>query len=419
MAKGYSIFSILKHALLKSQPWPEAWAKPEPKSNYDAIIIGGGGHGLATAYYLAKIHGLKNIAVLEKGHIGSGNVGRNTTIIRSNYMLGANTAFFEKSLKMWEGLSHELDFNLMVSHRGQIVVAVSPTQMDAFARRGNVMRLSGIDAELLDRKEVEKELPYLDYSKNARFPIWGAIHQPRAGTVRHDAVAWGYARAASQLGVHIIENCEVTGILKADNTVKGVETTRGRILSDRVGIAVAGHTSQVAKMAGLRLPVESHVLQAFVTEPVKPMVHHVLGWGAELFYLSQSDKGGMVFGGPTDGFNTYTQRGQFFKAKEVMESAVSLIPFMSRLRVLRQWGGINDMTPDGAPFICTTPIDGLYLNGGWCYQGFKATPASGLTFAHTIAKNEAHPLNAGFGLDRLMQGKELDEHGVGNWTYKQ
>ena len=419
MARGYSIFSILKHALRPKQPWPEAWAKPEPKSSYDAIIIGGGGHGLATAYYLAKNHGLKNIAVLEKGHIGSGNVGRNTTIIRSNYMLGANTAFFEKSLKMWEGLSHELDFNCMVSHRGQITVAVNPTQMDTFARRGNIMRLSGIDAELLDRKEVEKELPYLDYSKNARFPVWGAIHQPRAGTVRHDAVAWGYARAASQLGVHIIENCEVTGILKADNTVTGVETTRGRILSDKVGIAVAGHTSQVARMAGLRLPVESHVLQAFVTEPIKPIVHHVVSWGAELFYLSQSDKGGMVFGGHIDGFNTYTQRGQFFKAKEVMECAVALMPFMSRMRVLRAWGGINDMTPDGAPFICTTPIDGLYLNGGWCYQGFKATPASGLTFAHTMARNEAHKLNAGFALDRLMKGKELDEHGVGNWTYKQ
>ena len=419
MAKGYSIFSILKHALRPSEPWPEAWAKPTPKPNYDAIIIGGGGHGLATAYYLAKNHGLTNIAVLEKGYIGSGNVGRNTTIIRSNYMLGANTAFFEKSLQMWEGLSHELDFNCMVSHRGQIVVAVSPIQMDTFARRGNIMRLNGIDAELLDRKELEKEVPYLDYSKNARFPIWGAIHQRRAGTVRHDAVAWGYARAASQLGVHIIENCEVTGILKSGNKVTGVETTRGRILSDKIGIAVAGHTSQLAKMVGLRLPVESHVLQAFVTEPVKPLVHHVLSWGAELFYLSQSDKGGMVFGGHLDGFNTFTQRGQFFKMKEVMECAVSLMPFMSRMRVLRHWGGINDMTPDGAPFICVTPIDGLYLNGGWCYQGFKATPASGLTFAHTMANNAAHDLSAGFALDRLMKGKELDEHGVGNWTYKQ
>jgi sarcosine oxidase subunit beta len=419
MAKSYSIFSILKHGLRPEKPWPEAWAKAQAKPNYDAIIIGGGGHGLATAYYLAKNHGLTNIAVLEKGYLGSGNVGRNTTIIRSNYMLGANTAFFEKSLQMWEGLSHELGYNCMVSHRGQIVVGVSPGQMDAFARRGNIMRLNGIDAELLDRKEVQKELPYLDYSKNARFPIHGAIHQPRAGTVRHDAVAWGYARAAAALGVDIIENCEVTKILKTGNKVIGVETTKGKILADKVGIAVAGHTSQVARMAGLKLPVESHILQAFVTEPIKPLVHHVVSWGAELFYLSQSDKGGMVFGGHIDGFNTYTQRGQFFKAKEVMECAVSLLPFMARLRLLRHWGGIQDMTPDGSPFIGTTPIDGLYLNGGWCYQGFKATPASGLTFAHTIANNAPHALNAGFALDRLMVGKGLDEHGIGNWTYKQ
>ena len=419
MAKGYSVFSILRHAFRPSEPWPEAWPKASPKANYDAIIIGGGGHGLATAYYLAKNHGLTNIAVLEKGYIGSGNVGRNTTIIRSDYMLGANTAFFEKSMQMWEGLSHELDFNCMVSHRGRVAIAVSPTQMDTFARRGNIMRLNGIDAEMLDRGEMMKELPYLDYSKQARFPVYGGIHQRRAGTVRHDAVAWGYARAASQLGVHIIENCEVTAILKSGNKVAGVETARGRILSDKIGIAVAGHTSQVARMAGLKLPIESHILQAFVTEPVKPICHHVLGWGAELFYASQSDKGGMVFGGHLDGFNTFTQRGQFFKMKEVMECAVSLMPFMSRLRLLRSWGGINDMTPDGSPFICVTPVDGLYLNGGWCYQGFKATPASGLTFAHTMANNAPHELSADFALDRLMKGKELDEHGIGNWTYKQ
>jgi methylglutamate dehydrogenase subunit A len=419
MAKGYSIFNILKHALRPSEPWPQAWAKPEPKPNYDVIIIGGGGHGLATAYYLAKNHGLKNIAVLEKSYIGSGNVGRNTTIIRSNYMLGSNTQFFEKSLQMWEGLSHELDFNCMVSHRGQIVIGVSPGQMDTFARRGNIMRLHGIDAELLDRTETMKEVPYLDYSKTARFPVHGSILQPRAGTVRHDAVAWGYARAASQLGVHIIENCEVTGFVKSGNKVTGVQTSRGKILSDKIGIAVAGHTSQVAKMAGLKLPVETHILQAFVTEPVKPLVHHVVSWGAELFYLSQSDKGGMVFGGHLDGFNTYTQRGQFFKMKDVMECAVSLMPFMSRMKLLRHWGGVNDMTPDGSPFICKTPVDGLYLNGGWCYQGFKATPASGMTFAHTIATDRPHELVSGFGLDRFEKGGELDEHGIGNWTYKQ
>ncbi len=419
MAKGYSIFSLLKHALRTGEPWPEAWAKSEPKSSYDVIIIGGGGHGLATAYYLAKNHGMKNIAVLEKSYIGSGNVGRNTTLIRSNYHIGGNTEFFEFSMKLWEGLSHDLNFNTMVSQRGQMVLAVSPTQMDVFARRGNIMRLHGIDAELLDRSEVEKELPYLDYSKGARWPIYGAIHQPRAGTVRHDAVAWGYARAASALGVHIIENCEVTSILKDGDKVTGVETTRGKILADKVGIAVAGHSSHVAAMAGLKLPVESHILQAFVSEPIKPIVHHVVSWGAELFYMSQSDKGGLVFGGHIDGFNTYTQRGQFARIQTVMECIASLAPFTQRLKLLRHWGGIMDMTPDGSPFICKTPVQNLYLNGGWCYQGFKATPASGYTFAHTLANDQEHPLVKDFALDRFKRGGELDEYGIGNWTYKQ
>ncbi len=419
MAKGYSVFSILKHALRPDSKWPEAWEKPTPKSSYDVVIVGGGGHGLATAYYLAKNHGVKNIAVLERSYIGSGNVGRNTTLIRSDYKMGGNTAFFEFSLKLWEGLSHELNYNCMVSHRGRLVVAVSPVQMDVFARTGNIMRLNGIDAELLDADETRKMAPYLNTSKDARWPIWGALYQPRAGTVRHDAVAWGYARAASQLGVHIIENCEVTGMVIEGGEITGVETSLGRINAGKVGIAVAGHTSQVAKMAGLRLPVESHILQAFVTEPVKPIMDHVVGWGAELFYASQSDKGGMVFGGHIDGFNTYTQRGQFFKTKDVMECAVNLMPFMSRLRLLRQWGGIQDMTPDGSPFICRTPVRNLYLNGGWCYQGFKATPASGWSYAHTIAHDQEHDLNRDFSLDRFEKGRELDEHGVGNWTYKQ
>jgi sarcosine oxidase subunit beta len=419
MAKGYSIFSLARHALRPSEPWPEAWAKPAPRSSYDVVIIGGGGHGLATAYYLAKNHGIRNIAVLEKSYIGSGNVGRNTTLIRSNYMIGGNTNFFEFSLKQWEGLSHELDFNCMVSHRGQVVLAVSPVQMDVFARRGNIMRLHGIDAELLDRGEVMKLLPYLDYSKEARWPIWGAIHQPRAGTVRHDAVAWGYARAASAMGVHILENCEVTGFVRDGEAVTGVETSRGRILAGRIGIAVAGHSSHVAAMAGLRLPVESHILQAFVSEPIKPIVHHVVSWGAELFYLSQSDKGGLVFGGHIDGFNTYTQRGQFGRIQTVMECVSSLMPFTQRLRLLRHWGGIQDMTPDGSPFICRTPVRNLYLNGGWCYQGFKATPASGFTFAHTIANDNEHELNRDFSLTRFEKGGELDEFGLGNWTYKQ
>ena len=360
------------------------------------MIVGGGGHGLATAYYLAKNHGITNVAVIERSYIGSGNVGRNTTIVRSNYMIGGNTAFFEHSLKLWEGLSHELNFNVMLSQRGQVVLGHGQAQMDVLARRGNIMRLNGIDAELLDRGEVMRLLPYLDYSSRARFPIWGALLQRRAGTVRHDAVAWGYARAADALGVDILENCEVSGFLMRDGRVLGVRTRRGEIAAGRTAIVVAGHTSHVAAMAGLKLPVESHLLQAFVSEPIKPFVDHVISFHAELFYISQSDKGGLVFGGHIDGFNSYTQRGQFAKVQEVAQCAVALIPSVSRLRLLRHWAGIQDMTPDGSPFIGRTSVRNLYLNGGWCYQGFKATPASGWCLAHTIAHDEEHALNRDF-----------------------
>jgi sarcosine oxidase subunit beta len=419
LSNRYSVFSLARHALSPDKPWPRAWRSPEPKSSYDVIIVGGGGHGLATAYYLAANHGITNVAVIERSYIGSGNVGRNTTLIRSNYMMGGNTGFFEHSLKLWEGLSHTLNFNVMVSQRGQIVLSHNASQLDVQSRKGNIMRLNGIDAELLDRGEVMKILPYLDYSSEARFPIWGGLLQRRAGTVRHDAVAWGYARAASNLGVDIIENCEVTGFIMQDGRVSGVETSRGRILAEKTGIAVAGHSSHVAAMAGLRLPIETHILQAFVSEPIKPLIDHVVSFGAELFYISQSDKGGLVFGGHIDGFNTYTQRGQFPKVQTVAECAVSLIPCISRLRLVRHWGGIMDMTPDGSPFIGRTPLRNLYFDGGWCYQGFKATPASGWCFAHTIAHDEEHELNRDFRLDRFEMGRELDEHGSGNWTYKQ
>jgi methylglutamate dehydrogenase subunit A len=415
----YSAFALARHALNPDKPWPRAWDSPEPRSSYDAIVVGGGGHGLAAAYYLAKRYGLANVAVLERAYIGSGNAGRNTTLVRSNYVIDGNTQFFEKSLQLWEGLSHELNFNVMLSQRGQIVLAHGPGQIDTLARRGNIMRLNGIDAELLDRGQVQRLLPYLDYSKETRFPIWGGLMQQRAGTARHDAVVWGYARAANALGVHIIENCEVTGFVRDGERVTGVETTRGRILSARTGVAVAGHSSHLMAMAGLRIPVESHLLQAFVTEPVKPLVDHVISFGAELFYISQSDKGGLVFGGHIDGMNSYTQRGQFQKVQQVAECAVALMPCISRIRLLRHWAGIQDMTPDGSPFICRTPLVGLYLNGGWCYQGFKATPASGLAFAHLLAKDEDHPLAACYGLDRFEQGGELDDYGIGNWTYKQ
>jgi sarcosine oxidase subunit beta len=415
----YSALALARNALAGHQHWPRAWRSPAPKGSYDVIIVGGGGHGLATAFYLAANHGITRVAVLEKGYVGSGNVGRNTTIVRSNYMIGGNTKFFEFSLQLWEGLSETLNFNVMLSQRGQVVMAHGPGQLDGLARRGNIMRLNGIDAELLDRGEVMKLLPYLDYSKAARFPIHGALIQRRAGTARHDAVAWGYARAADGLGVDIIENCEVTGFVKGGDAVTGVETSRGRILAGRIGIAVAGHSSHVAAMAGLRLPVESHILQAFVSEPIKPLVDHVVSFGAELFYLSQSDKGGLVFGGHIDGFNTYTQRGQFPKVQTVAECAVALMPCVSRLRLVRHWGGIMDMTPDGSPFICKTSVPNLYLNGGWCYQGFKASPASGWCFAQTIAEDAEPELSACFRLDRFATGDELDEHGVGNWTYKQ
>ncbi|TPN41824.1 MULTISPECIES: sarcosine oxidase subunit beta family protein [unclassified Mesorhizobium] len=409
----YSAFSIFRNALSGQKNWQRAWRPAEPKPSYDVIVIGGGGHGLATAFYLAENHGIRNVAVLEKGYIGGGNVGRNTTVIRSNYLLDGNTQFYEFSMKLWEGMSRALNFNVMFSQRGQLVTAHSADQLDGFSHRANVMRLNGIDADILDRDEVRRLVPYLDFSDTARFPIHGAIFQGRAGTARHDAVAWGYARAADGHGIDIIQNCEVTGFVRDGERIVGVETTKGRIGAGKIGLAVAGHTSILGAKAGLELPIESHVLQAFVTEPLKPLVDHVVAYGADHFYVSQSDKGGLVFGGNLDGYNSYAQRGNLGVVREVAEAAIALMPCISRIRLLRHWGGVMDMTPDASPIICPTPIDGLYLNGGWCYGGFKATPASGWCFAHTIATGKPHPLIAAYGLDRFRTGRTLDEAGAG------
>jgi sarcosine oxidase subunit beta len=413
----YSIFSLIKNAFTNHQNWEVAWKDPEPKKEYDAIIIGGGGHGLATAYYLAKEHQITNVAILEKGWIGGGNVGRNTTILRSNYMWDANGLFYEHGMKLWENLSQELNYNVMYSPRGIINLAHSDAQLNAYARRGNSMKLNGIDAVTLGREELKKIIPFADFSSSARFPIFGALMQPRGGTARHDAVAWGYARQADAMGVDIIQHCEVTGFNVQNGKILGVQTSRGNIKAKKVGLCVAGSTSLLAEKLNMKLPIESHVLQACVSEPVKPFLDQVVTFGAGHFYCSQSDKGEMVMGGDLDGYNSYAQRGNLPTLQHVLSEGLAMFPNLSRLKILRTWGGIMDMSMDGSPIIDKSHIEGLYLNFGWCYGGFKATPVSGWTFAYTMAQDRPHELNSKFKLNRFNTGHLLDEKGVGTKTW--
>jgi len=408
----YSALNLLRNALGNNRHWDQAWRSPEPQRKYDVIIVGGGGHGLATAYYLAKEHGVRNIAVLEKGWIGGGNTGRNTTIVRSNYLWTEASLLYEKSLKLWEGLSQDLNYNVMFSQRGVYNLGHTLQDMRDIERRVGANRLNGIDAEIVDTAQIGKAIPLLNTSADARYPILGASLQRRAGVARHDAVAWGFARAADKLGVDIIEQCEVTGIARADGKVTGVETTRGSIQADKIGVVVAGNASVVAAMAGLRLPVESHPLQAFVSEPMKPVLDTVVMSGAVHGYISQSDKGELVIGAGIDSYIGYGQRGSFQTIEHTMEAIIELFPMFSRVRLMRMWGGIVDVCPDACPIIGKTSVDGLYFNCGWGTGGFKATPGSGWAFAHTIAQDRPHELNAPFDLERFSTGALIDEHGA-------
>lgn len=409
----YSGFKVFTEGLFGNKGWKPAWRDPAPKAEYDIIIIGGGGHGLSTAYYLAKNHGLRNIAVLEKGYLGGGNVGRNTTIVRANYQMPGNSEFYSHSLKLWEKLEGELNYNVMHSQRGQLILAHSDGQRDGLARRGNAIVNQGDDAELWTRDQVRDFAPYLDFDQ-ARFPIYGGLMHRRGGTARHDAVAWGYARAADGLGVDLIQNCEVTGIDIVNGQVTGVQTTRGAIRAKKVGVVVAGRSSQVAAMAGMRLPIESHVLQAFVTEGLKPVIDSVISFGMGHFYISQSDKGGLVFGGDLDFYSSYAARGNLPMVEHVMEAAMTLMPMIGRAKVLRSWGGIMDMTPDGSPIIDKTDVGGLYIDCGWNYGGFKAVPASGWCMAHLMATDTPHEVARRFRLDRFRTGHVIDEEGTGS-----
>lgn len=408
--RGYSGWRVFREGLRRQQGWKPAWRSPLPANHYDVVIIGGGGHGLATAYYLAKTYGISKVAVLERGWIGGGNTGRNTTIVRSNYYYRPSADLYNHSLQLYENLSRELNYNIMFSQRGMITLAHSRHDIEAAARWAGAMQLNGVDSEMVSVEEIARRVPPLDVSPSARYPVWGGFIQKRAGTARHDAVAWGYARAADALGVDIIQNCEVTGFVRDVNgRVTGVETSRGRIAAGKVTMAVSGHSTALANMAGLRLPITSYTLQAFVSEPLKPVIDTVVLSLATGVYLSQSDKGGLVIGGALDLYPSYAQRGNMPTARNVLGAVAEQYPSLGRVRFLRQWAGIVDICPDSSPILGTTPIPGLYINCGWGTGGFKAIPVGGTVLAHHLATDKPHPLAAPFSLDRFITGALIDE----------
>ncbi|WEZ82516.1 sarcosine oxidase subunit beta [Rhizobium sp. 32-5/1] len=408
--RKYSVFAVAREAMRGHRGWEAQWTSPEPRKEYDVIIIGAGGHGLGTAYYLAKEHGITNIAVLEKGWLGGGNTGRNTTIIRSNYLYDESAGIYDHALKLWDGLSQDLNYNVMYSARGVMMLSHNIHDQQVFKRHIHANRLNGIDNEWLTPEQAQEFCPPLDISRSARYPINGAALQRRGGTARHDAVAWGYARAAADRGVHIIQNCEVTGIRRnPDGSVAGVDTNRGQINAKKVGVVAAGHTSVLMEMAGVRMPLVSYPLQALVSEPVKPIFPCVVMSNTVHAYISQSDKGELVIGAGTDQYSSYSQTGGLQIITHTLDAICELFPIFRRMKMMRSWGGIVDVTPDRSPILAKTPVQGLYVNCGWGTGGFKATPGSANVFAHTIANDAPHKINAPFTLERFRSGRLIDE----------